>query len=301
MNNNQFSHYPVLYREVLQFLQPETKKCVVDCTLGLGGHAEKIIARMPDGGAYLGLDKDSVSVAQAARRIGTEGAVAREFIQTDFSRIDEVLGQRRIPQVDGVLFDLGISSFQLADAERGFSFLQDGPLDMRMDQNSFLSAYDLVNNLSEKELTQIFRRFGEERFASRIAHRIVAERKKTPFYSTAQLAEFVAQSVPSKYRFGRIHPATRVFQALRIAVNRELEAIETGVRRAVELLAPGGRIVVISFHSLEDRIIKHMFRAFAGQELVHILTKKPVVPGEGEIAENPRSRSAKLRAAEKSA
>jgi len=197
------------------------------------------------------------------------------------------------------LFDLGVSTYQLGNARRGFSFLKEGPLDMRLDQDAFVSAYDLINNLSEKELANIFRLFGEERYYKKIAQAIVTARRNEPIATTTQFAEIVSNTIGSKYRLYKIHPATRTFQALRIAVNRELLTLEAGLVKAISLLRRGGRIAVISFHSLEDRIVKHTFREYAARGLLRIITKKPQVPDDAEISENSASRSAKLRVAEK--
>ncbi|MFH0827854.1 MAG: 16S rRNA (cytosine(1402)-N(4))-methyltransferase RsmH, partial [Candidatus Omnitrophota bacterium] len=203
--------------------------------------------------------------------------------------------------IDGIVFDLGVSSFQLSDAGRGFSFQSDGPLDMRMDRNSYICAYDLVNNLNEEELAHLLKAFGQERWHNRIARILVQERLRHPITTTGELSRIVLSAIPPRFkRFHyRIHPATRTFQAVRIAVNRELESLETAINKAIGLLNPGGRICVISFHSLEDRVVKFTFKKFALEGAIKIITAKPLTPKESEIKDNPRSRSAKFRVAEK--
>ena len=216
-----------------------------------------------------------------------------------FSDIDSLLAKANVSKVDGILLDLGISSFQLESAERGFSFQSDGPLDMRMDRCSYISAYDLVNNLNEEEISTLLWNFGQERWHNRIARSLVRERQKAPIATTAQLSEIVMKSIPYHNKHYRIHPATRTFQAVRIAVNRELETLESALNKSIELLNPGGRICVISFHSLEDRVVKFRFRDFASRELAGIITPKPLTPLMSEMDQNPRSRSSKFRVAER--
>ncbi len=292
------THYPVLYREVLQYLAVEDKKVVLDCTCGMGSHALKMLPRMREDSLYIGIDKDSDSLDIARQQlVSFKNRVV--LVNEDFRNLDLVLRSLAIEKVDAVLMDLGISTYQLMDSERGFSFSKEGPLDMRMDRQSFLCAADLINNLSEKELALIFERFGEERFARRIAHSVVEQRRKNPFSTTTQLRDLILHAVPLRSRKYRIHPATRVFQALRIAVNRELDSLSEGIEKAIACLAPKGRIAAISFHSLEDRIVKHTFKKHSLAKEVFILTKKPVSPAEAELKENNASRSAKLRAAEK--
>lgn len=290
-------HYPVMHREVLQLLDVSRRKIIVDCTVGGGSHAHKLLESAED--AYLiGIDKDQESLGIASQRL--EPFNGRfTLIKDNFSHLDTILEKLNIKGVDIFFFDLGMSTYQLTNPERGFSFSQDGPLDMRMDRNSFLSAYDLVNNLSEVELESIFRKFGEERFARRIAHFLTEARKREPISTTTQLARIILHTVPLKNRNLRIHPATRVFQALRIAVNRELESLSQGITKAVSLLNKRGRIGVISFHSLEDRIVKHTFKDFSSKGNLKIITKKPLSPAREESEENKPSRSGKLRVAEK--
>jgi len=285
--------------EVIDYLSPAPGKVIVDATIGTGGHSRAIAEHIMPGGRLIGIDRDEDSLAVARERLCDFGS-ACEFVHGSFSDIDKILENLNIKKVDGVLFDLGLSSYQLDDPNRGFSFHNDGPLDMRFDRNSFISAYDLVNNLNEEELSSILRTFGEERWHNRIAHFLVEEREKHAITTTRELSDIVVKAVPSRYRHYRIHPATRTFQAVRIAVNRELEIIETGINKAVDLLNAGGRICVISFHSLEDRIAKLSFRKLAAGGKINIITAKPMVPRFSEIKLNPKSRSSKLRVAERS-
>jgi len=296
---NKAYHYPVMYREVIELLDLGKKKVVVDCTIGVGFHACKLLEAMDKGSFLLGIDRDQGSLDIAKARLEPfQGRFT--LVRDNFANLDKVLSDLDIEEVDAFLFDLGISTYQLGDPARGFSFLKEGPLDMRMDRDSFLSAYDLVNNLSEVELENIFKKFGEERYARRAAHFLAEVRKDKPISTTTQLAELIICCTPGKARGGRIHPATRIFQALRIAVNRELEAIEASLVQAISHLRTGGRIGVISFHSLEDRIVKHLYKEYSSKGLLKIITKKPFIPTEEERNENPPSRSAKLRVAEKS-
>jgi 16S rRNA (cytosine1402-N4)-methyltransferase len=296
--NKENLHYPVMWREVLQFLNPGNKKVIVDCTVGLGGHALKILPRLKGESLYIGIDKDndSLHIAQSRLKDFQDKLV---LLNDDFRNIDKILQGLNVGEVDAFLFDLGLSRYQLDNADRGFSFLREGPLDMRMDKSSFLCAYDLVNNLSEKELSLIFEKFGEERYSRRIARLLVQERRKNPFFSTGQLKDVVLRAIPARNVRQRIHPATRVFQALRIAVNRELDCLSEGLEKAVEYLSARGRIVVVSFHSLEDRIVKRVFRRHSHARILKVLTKKPLIPGANELKENISSRSAKLRAVER--
>ncbi len=283
-------------QEALAFLAPGPGKTIVDATVGIGGHSTLILNALGANGKLIGIDRDGESLREARKRLKPfEGRFI--LIQDNFARLDEILKGLRVRKIDGILFDLGLSSFQLEQAERGFSFLRQGPLDMRMGLGDRLTAKDLVNRSSEKQLDRIFQEFGEERWHRRIAQRIVKARKRAPITTTTQLAELVTRAIP-RATF-RIHPATRVFQALRIAVNQELEALDQAVRKAVYFLNPGARIVVISFHSLEDRIVKTRFREMVREHHLVLVTKKPVLPSPEEIRKNPRARSAKLRSAEK--
>lgn len=289
------AHVPVLLEEVLAFLRPQQCGVFLDGTVGMGGHASAFLRQMRADSVYVGIDKDKESLAVAEERL-------REFKERtflfhgDYKSFDVFLNTLKIKKVDGILLDLGISSYQLEQSFRGFSFNKNAPLDMRMDRTSLISASDLVNNLSELELANIFKTFGEERWHKRIARRIVEERKKTPILSTQQLAEIIGISMP--FARGKLHPATRAFQALRIAVNRELESLQECIDKLIPFCAAGARIGIISFHSLEDRIVKHTFKKYAATGGLRILTKKPIVPSEKEIDANNRARSAKLRVAE---
>jgi 16S rRNA (cytosine1402-N4)-methyltransferase len=289
-----------MLNEVMDYLDAKPGKTIVDATIGMGGHSREILARLGDTGRLIGIDRDEESLAVASQSLG--GALGRrDLVYANFLELDAVLDNLHIPSIDGIVFDLGVSSFQLQDPQRGFSFCQDGPLDMRLDRNSYISAYDLVNNLNEEEISQLLWSFGQERWHNRIARHMVEARQHHPIATTEQLSHIVLDAIPRRYRryHYRIHPATRTFQAIRIAVNRELEVLENAVTKAIARLAPGGRMCVISFHSLEDRVVKLAFRAAAARSEIQILTPKPLTPREAEVRDNPRSRSAKFRAAQK--
>lgn len=293
-------HTPVMLREVLEYLDLKPGMLIVDATLGTAGHAKSILERILPGGGLIGIDRDKESLAVAQDRLSEFGSAVR-LVHGSFAEIDTLLENLGITKVNGVLMDLGISTFQLQDPIRGFSFQSEGPLDMRMDKDSYVSAYDLVNNLNEEELSTLLWNFSEERWHKRIARLLVQERGIAPIATTAQLAKIAARSVPMRYRHRhyRIHPATRTFQAVRIAVNRELEILESAVNKAIALLEKKARICVISFHSLEDRIIKFAFRKAEADGLVNILTPKPLTPAQSEVEANPASRSSKFRVAER--
>jgi len=293
-------HIPVMLREVIDYLDPRPGNIIVDATLGTGGHSIEILKRISPGGRLIGIDRDGNSLAVCRKRFA-EFAGSYELVHANFADLDIALGKLGIGEVDGMVFDLGISTFQLKDAQRGFSFQSDGPLDMRMDQDSYISAYDLVNNLNESEISNMLWSFGQERWHNRIARILVQERRLQPIATTAQLAELVMRAIPHRYRRGyyRIHPATRTFQAVRIAVNRELEILEGSLKKAIAILKKGAKICVISFHSLEDRVVKHTFRALKAEGLIDIVTAKPLTPVAGEVEENPASRSSKFRVAER--
>jgi 16S rRNA (cytosine1402-N4)-methyltransferase len=294
----EYLHHPVMSREVLSLLDLRAGMTVVDGTVGLGGHALGLLEKILPGGRLIGLDKDAEALENARKNLK---AFAKScfLVHEDFRHLERVLKERGISRVDAVLFDLGVSSYQLDDPGRGFSIKNDGPLDMRMDRKGFISAYDLLNNLTEEEISSILWKFGQERFSRRIAHNIVAARSRSPISSTKQLAQLVADAVPYKMRFYRIHPATRTFQALRIAVNRELDALEEGAKNAAGVLKKGGRLCVISFHSLEDKIVKENFRALVKTGNYRLVFKKILQPSQEEILSNPRSRSAKMRLIER--
>ena len=281
--------------EVLEYLKLSPGNKVLDCTVGGGGHAGAILEDITPGGILIGIDQDEDALKTASGRL-------REFkdniylIRENFTNLDKVLSELKVGKVDGVLFDLGLSSLQLEAKERGFSIKQDGPLDMRMDRRLNIDAGYLVNRLKGFEIADILKRFGEERWSGRIAKAIVSNR---PIGSTRRLAEIVSGAIPERFRRSRIHPATRTFQAFRIAVNRELEALRSGLDRVIDCIKAGGRICVISFHSLEDRIVKNKYKDFKKRDLLKLITKKPVTPQREEVLINPRARSAKLRVAER--
>lgn len=293
-------HTAVMLQEVLRYLALSPGDIIVDATIGTGGHSEEILKRIGHEGRLIGIDRDEESLAICRERLSNFSGSC-EFVQGNFLDLDTILKTLNIKKVDGILFDLGISSFQLEDPRRGFSFQSEGPLDMRLDRNSYISAYDLVNNLNEEEISTMLWNFGQERWHNRIARLLVSEREKQPIATTSQLANIVVRSIPSRYRhrYYRIHPATRTFQAVRIAVNRELETMEIAIDKAVEAMAKKARICIISFHSLEDRVAKFSFRKYAAEGLIDIITPKPLTPQVSEVEANPSSRSAKLRVAEK--
>ena len=298
--SNEFGHVPVLLKEAIDFLAVKRGGTYIDCTVGLGGHSYEIAKRLGAPGRLIGFDKDLAALPIARERLD----VAREeewprieLIHGSFAGLAHDVGRTTHDGVDGILADLGVSSLQFSDPARGFSFQAEGPLDMRMNPQSELTADQVVNQFDERELADLIYEFGEERRSRRIARAIVRSR---PIRSTAQLAAVVSAAArPMNQAERRIHPATLTFQALRIFVNRELDDLRQLLKAAPQLLEPGGRLVIISFHSLEDRIVKDAMREGARQGQYKLLTKKPVTPGEEEIASNPRARSAKLRAAER--
>lgn len=288
-------HVPVLTAEVLQYLQPQRGGLFVDCTVGLGGHSRALL----EAGAsrIIGFDRDADALAIARETLAPWGDRV-ELVHADYRSVDHELDSRGVQQIDGALADLGVSSMQLDREGRGFSFQRDEPLDMRMDRSQGDTAADFIASAPEQDLANVIYEFGEERFSRRIARAIVTAREAGPIDTTGRLAAIVRRAVPSR-GYQRIDPATRTFQALRIRVNRELDELDRFMGAVVHRLRAGARFVVISFHSLEDRIAKHTFRALAAEHLVEILTKKPATAGEDELHMNPRARSAKLRAAER--
>ena len=314
-------HIPVLVDEVIQFLQPKNRGFYVDGTVGLGGHAAVILQESAPKGFLLGIDLDVEALAIAEERL-REYKERVTFVGESFAHLDQLPQLHRggdseattTPQIDGILLDPGVSSLQLDSPTRGFSFNHSGPLDMRMDASQSLSASHVVNRHPEDSLATIFTEFGEERWSKKIARQIVRARKRRSISTTCQLAEIVLDAIPPKSTGWRIHPATRVFQALRIYVNDELKNLHSGIHCAAAALKPGGRLCIISFHSLEDRIVKEQFRTLSRACIcppktpicvcqhtptLEILTKRPIVPTPDEIRRNPRSRSAKLRVAMK--
>ena len=313
MEEIRFSHVSVLLRECIEALQIKPNGIYVDCTTGGGGHSLEIAKRLTDGGRLIAIDRDEDALRAAGKRLA-DFADRVTFVNSNYAMLQSVLADLGIPGVDGVLADLGVSSYQLDTAERGFSYMQDAPLDMRMDREQPLRAYDVVNTYSEEELRRILYDFGEEKFARNIAANIVKKRSERPIETTLELAELVKASMPKTAREGGHHPAKRTFQAIRIEVNSELSSIPPALDAAVHALNPGGRIAVITFHSLEDRLVKQKFAALSSgctcprefpvcvcgkKPVVRVITKKPVTAGEDELEVNPRSRSAKLRVAEK--
>ncbi len=305
-------HRPVLLEETLKFLAPERGGLFIDCTVGLGGHSEAVLKSSGDT-RVIGMDLDPAALAFARQRLAPFGERFRA-VQANFRALAAVLQEANERDPSGILVDLGVSSLQFDSPERGFSFRFDAPLDMRMDPTTGATAADLLQQLPESEIARIIFEYGEERHSRRIARRIVERREQgTPITTTTELAELV-RAAAGGHKRNQIHPATRTFQALRIAVNKELEGLGEFVETAVDLLIPGGRFVGISFHSLEDRILKRELRRLSGhcecpprlpvcscgaREVVEVLTRRPVVPGAREVDENPRARSAKLRACQK--
>ena len=305
-----FSHTPIMVSEVLSLLEPARGGVFVDGTLGGGGHAEAVLNALPESGRLYGIDRDEDALKAAGARLMRFGD-RFTAIKGNFFDMKTLLNERGVTAVDGVLLDLGVSSYQLDARERGFSYKADAPLDMRMDRSAPLSARDVVNEWSEKELTRIFYEYGEEKFSARIAQRIVEARRTAPIESTVALAELIKSAIPAKYRNEPQHPARRCFQAIRIAVNGELDGLSEAIRAAHDLLNPNGRLVVLTFHSLEDRIVKNAFRSFENpctcpksapvcicgkKPTAKVLTRHPLVASEEEQKRNSRSTPAKLRA-----
>jgi len=292
-------HISVMPQEALELLRLPQGGVAVDGTLGLAGHALLMAQALGSHGHLIGIDRDNASLRQAEKKLSSL-SLKIDLLKGSFSRLDEILARLKVSAVDGILLDLGISSFQLDDEARGFAFKNDGPLDMRMDAESKgVSAADLVNGLKEDQLEKIISEFGEERFARRIAAAVVMQRARAKITTTKSLADIILRALPKGYTRGRIHPATRTFQALRIAVNEELEELSLGLEVCFRMLKKGGRLCVISFHSLEDRLVKNKFKSWGISLEGIILTKRPLVASPEECAANPRSRSAKMRAVER--
>jgi 16S rRNA (cytosine1402-N4)-methyltransferase len=306
-------HEPVLIREVLESLVLKPGGIYVDGTVGGGGHAQAILAATAPDGIVIGIDRDDDALSESARVLESFGT--RTFlVKGNYADMKGILSRLGMERVDGIVLDLGVSSHQLETAERGFSFTKPAPLDMRMDRDAPWTARELVNTADPRELKRILREYGEELQAGRIARAIVERRKAGPIETTDELAGIIASAMPARMSHGRIHPATRTFQALRIAVNDELESLHRGIASGIDSLKEGGRFSVISFHSLEDRMVKDLFRdasrgcrcppdlpvcACGGRPRLRVITRKPVRPGEEEVEHNPRARSAKLRTAER--
>ena len=310
---SEFHHIPILRETVVALLAPQRGGVFVDGTLGGGGHAEAVLERLPKGGRLYGIDRDGAAIEAASRRLAPYGE-AFTAIHGNFFDMKRLLAQCGVMEVDGILLDLGVSSHQLDTPQRGFSYREDAPLDMRMDPSAPLSAYDVVNGYSAETLARILKEYGEERYASRIANAIVQRRAEAPLNSTMELAELVKRALPAPARREAQHPARRTFQALRIEVNGELAGLAEALTDAHDLLRPGGVLAVITFHSLEDRIVKQLFRTFehpctcdphapvctcGKKPTVRALTKKTIMADETELEAKPRAQSDKLRALEK--
>src|SRR5919109_2263715 len=302
-------HQPVMVEEVLHFLAPRPGGIYLDATLGAGGHAEAILRATGGRCTLIGFDRDPHALGRARHNLRPYGAAVK-LAGTDFSDVAWLLTSQETQAVDGILADLGMSSMQVDDPSRGFSFRREGPLDMRMDPSERLTAAEVVNAYSEDELRRVLRRFGQERFADRIASAIVSQRRRGPIRSTTQLAELIEDVYPARQR--RQHPARRTFQALRIEVNQEIRALEALLATAPDVLAPNGRIVVISYHSIEDRMVKRAFTSQAGKARslpglgstpatgrMEVLTPNAILPSDAEVERNPRASSARLRAAQR--
>lgn len=309
----EFKHISVLLQETVDMLLPKQGKIFVDCTMGGAGHSRYLLEQSAPDGKLIAIDQDGEACAEGRKRLAEFGDRV-EIVQSNFSDLSAVLSQRGIAGVDGIMMDLGVSSYQLDNKDRGFSYMQDAVLDMRMNPEAGRTAADILATGTEDELNDIFWLYGEEKWARRIAKFIVAEREKEPIQTTGQLVTVIKKAVPAGARQEEQHPAKRCFQALRIAVNDELGVLERVLPAAVDCLNPGGRLCVISFHSLEDRIVKNVMKELAKgctcppqlpvcvcgkKPQIKIISKKPILPGEAEIERNPRARSAKLRVAEK--
>jgi 16S rRNA (cytosine1402-N4)-methyltransferase len=306
-------HHPVMVDRVVELLRPHPGGVYLDATLGLGGHAERLLAASAPDGRVVGLDRDPAALALARERLTWAGE-RLTTVAASFADLAEVARRLGLTAVDGVLYDLGVSSLQLDEPARGFSYRADAPLDMRMDPTGGITAAEVLNTYPRGELARVLREYGEDRHAGRIARFIDEARRRRPIQTTGELVELVKAAVPAAARRTGPHPARRAFQALRIEVNRELEALEASLPQAVDLLAPGGRLVVLAYHSLEDRIVKRALATAAGlvdqappgfpvavrpAARVAVLTRRPETPGAAEVTANPRAESAKLRAAEK--
>ncbi len=309
----EFKHKPVLFEKTLETLKIDPQGIYVDGTLGGGGHAYGICKQLEEEGWFLGIDRDKAAILAGSDNL-KEFKCHKSFIQSNYAEIKDILDNLKIPQINGALLDLGVSSFQLDNAERGFSYMQEASLDMRMCEEDSLTAYTVVNEYTKNELTRIIKEYGEERWAARIAEFIVEARKENPIGTTKDLVAIIKKAIPAAARRDGPHPAKRTFQAVRIEVNDELGLLEQAVEDFIDVLAPGGRMAVITFHSLEDRIVKEVFQrrlnpCICPKEFpvctcgkiadVKKITKKPIISDELELEENPRARSAKLRVIEK--
>jgi 16S rRNA (cytosine1402-N4)-methyltransferase len=308
----EFKHVSIMLEECMNALDIKKDGIYIDCTLGGAGHSIEILKRLSPKGCLIGIDQDSDALSAAKARLKDFSNVI--YVHNNFYNIESILDELKIDKVDGILMDLGVSSYQLDRAERGFSYMKDAPLDMRMNQESSFSAYDIVNTYSEEEISNIIRDYGEEKFAKRIANFIIDRRKNKNIETTFELVDIIKAAIPAKARREGPHPAKRTFQAIRIAVNRELEILEKTIEDGIKHLNIGGRMAIITFHSLEDRIVKNKFRDMENpctcpkgfpmcmcnkKPIIKVISRKPIESSEEEIEENPRSRSAKLRIGEK--
>ncbi|TCO79314.1 16S rRNA (cytosine(1402)-N(4))-methyltransferase RsmH [Marinisporobacter balticus] len=308
-----FEHVSVLLEETIENLNIKSNGIYVDGTLGGGGHASKICECLGKDGLFIGIDQDKDALNTASKRL-EKYQNKKIFVHDNFSNIKNILAKHNISKIDGMIMDIGVSSYQLDEGSRGFSYMQDAPLDMRMDQTKAFSAKDVINNYEEEELVRVIKEYGEERWAKRIANFIVEERNNKVIRTTGEVVDIIKKAVPSAARRDGPHPAKRTFQAIRIEVNNELGILEQTIRDISENLNPGGRICIITFHSLEDRIVKNTFKDLStvckcppeypicrcnGKADIKRITKKPILPSAVEVEKNPRSRSAKLRVAEK--
>ena len=306
-----FTHITVLLNETVDALEVKPDGVYVDCTLGGAGHTSLILSRLGENGRVIGIDRDDDALNNAKEKVKDGRLIT---VKDNFENIASVVSSLGLETVDGILMDIGVSSHQLDVAERGFSYMQDAPLDMRMDRSAALNAYEVVNSYSEKELFRILRDYGEERFASSIAKKISESRQTAPINTTLELSEIISSAIPAKFRREGGHPAKRSFQAIRIEVNGELSCIPKAINDGIDILSPGGRMAIISFHSLEDRIVMNGFKDLENpctcpsdfpvcvcgkKQKVKVLTKKPILPTENELENNSRSHSAKLRVCEK--
>ena len=312
----EFKHRPVLLEETIESLKIRPDGIYVDGTLGGAGHASQVCKRLSEKGRFVGIDQDDCALQAAGERLKEFGKNVRiDCVKSNYCQMKSVLENLGIDKVDGILLDIGVSSYQLDNAERGFTYREDAPLDMRMDQSSSFSAKDVVNQYDEMQLYRVIRDYGEEKFAKNIAKHIVAARQEKKIETTGELIEIIKASIPAKVRATGGHPAKRTFQAIRIEVNRELEVLQDSIDEMIDLLNDGGRLCIITFHSLEDRIVKNKFRenedpcicpknfpvcVYGRKSRGKVITRKPIVPSEQEVQENKRSKSSKLRVFEKS-
>lgn len=307
----EFKHVSVLLEETIEALNIKEDGIYVDCTLGGGGHSFEILKRLSSKGRLIGIDQDTCALEAAQKRLKDFSNVT--YVHSNFYNIEEILNNLKIEKIDGIMMDLGVSSYQLDEGERGFSYMKDAPLDMRMNRDDTLSAYEVVNDYSEQEIARVIKEYGEDKFAKRIAKFIIQRREKESIKTTGELVEIIREAIPAKFQ-KEGHPAKRTFQAIRIEVNRELQILNKAVEDSIKHLNKGGRIAVITFHSLEDRIIKNKFKQLENpctcpadfpvcvcgkKPYVKIITKKPIEPSEEEMNTNSRSKSAKLRVSER--